>query len=346
MVVYDDGTFVASGAGGTLDLPVMGAGQRFMWYPGKGAFRSGSVATNDATGTEWDEANIGFLSVAMGDAPLASGYASLAVGLATHATGAESMALGQRSVASGYVGVAAGTNAMASGSNATALGSYVTASGDYSTVIGSMASTNGYTGAIVLGDAAPLTVGGDTMRATANNQFAVRAVGGVRLRTSLDTLSGCDIDGAGNMTCTGTVSGTSDVNRKDDFAPVDADRVLQKLASLPIGAWSYKRDPAGVRHVGPMAQAFHAAFGLGANDVTIATVDADGVNMLAIQALERRTVALRKQVEAEQAQGATLRKQVDAARAENADLRQRVQRLEAVVQQLVAKEHAAGGHDR
>jgi hypothetical protein len=131
------------------------------------------------------------------------------------------------------------------------------------------------------------------------------------------------------MTCTDTVSGTSDVNRKKDFTSVNADQVLRKLADLPIGAWSYKRDPAGVRHVGPMAQAFHAAFGLGANDVTIATVDADGVNMLAIQALKSRTDALRKQVK--------------AAQAENAELRQRLQRLEAVVQQLAAKDGTSGG---
>ncbi|MEJ2217600.1 MAG: tail fiber domain-containing protein [Gemmatimonadota bacterium] len=345
-VTYDDGTFVAFGAQGTLDLPVTGVGQRLMWYPGKGAFRAGSVETNNGTGTEWDEANIGFLSVALGDATMASGGNSLAAGLATHATAAQSVALGQRSVASSDVAVAVGTNAMASGSNSMALGTDVTASGTFSTVIGSRASADGYTGAIVLGDAAPFTVGGDTMRATANNQLAVRASGGIRLRTSLDTLSGCDIDGAGNMTCTGTVSGTSDVNRKDDFAPVEADQVLQKLASLPIGAWSYKADPPGVRHVGPMAQAFHAAFGLGANDVTIATVDADGINMLAIQALERRTETLRKQVAAARSQSGSLRKQVEAARAENADLRRRVQRLEAVVQQLVAKEHAAAGHDR
>jgi len=32
-----------------------------------------------------------------------------------------------------------------------------------------------------------------------------------------------------------------------------------------------------VLHLGPVAQDFHAAFGLGADDKHIATVDADGV---------------------------------------------------------------------
>ncbi len=38
-----------------------------------------------------------------------------------------------------------------------------------------------------------------------------------------------------------------------------------------------------------MAQDFHAAFGLGENDVSISYVDINGINMRAIQALEQRT---------------------------------------------------------
>ncbi|MEJ2679238.1 MAG: tail fiber domain-containing protein [Gemmatimonadota bacterium] len=328
MINNDDGGFAVMGQFGNSVIPVQGVGVRMMWYPGKGAFRAGRVTANyGGAGTEWDDVNIGDMSVAMGDRVMASGNTAIALGLAAHATGDYAVALGYGPIASGYGTTALGSGAVASGIDASALGAAATASGDYSLALGTEASTAGFEGAVVIGDAAPLTVGGDTMRATANNQFSVRASGGIRLRTSRDTLSGCDIDGAGNMTCTGTVSGTSDVNRKDDFAPVNADQVLQKLASLPIGAWSYKRDPAGVRHVGPMAQAFHAAFGLGANDVTIATVDADGINMLAIQALERRTVALQKQV--------------DAERAENAELRQRLDRLEAAVRKL---ENRGGRH--
>ena len=50
-----------------------------------------------------------------------------------------------------------------------------------------------------------------------------------------------------------------------------------------------------VRHIGPMAQDFHSAFQLGGsgNDTTITTTDIDGVNMLAIQALEKRTAELK-----------------------------------------------------
>ncbi len=44
--------------------------------------------------------------------------------------------------------------------------------------------------------------------------------------------------------------------------------------------------------MGPMAQDFRAAFGLGVNDTSIVTVDADGVALAAIQGLNERVVAL------------------------------------------------------
>ena len=44
--------------------------------------------------------------------------------------------------------------------------------------------------------------------------------------------------------------------------------------------------------MGPMAQDFKAAFGLGASDCTILQVDADGVAFAAIQALYQRLQAL------------------------------------------------------
>lgn len=49
--------------------------------------------------------------------------------------------------------------------------------------------------------------------------------------------------------------------------------------------WSYKAEDNGVRHMGPMAQDFRAAFNLGTDDKTISTVDTAGVTMAAIQGL-------------------------------------------------------------
>jgi hypothetical protein len=77
----------------------------------------------------------------------------------------------------------------------------------------------------------------------------------------------------------------SDRAAKEDFADVDAREVLDRLAALPISTWSYREDDAGARHIGPMAQDFHAAFGVGATDRRIEMVDGQGVTMAAIQGL-------------------------------------------------------------
>jgi len=80
--------------------------------------------------------------------------------------------------------------------------------------------------------------------------------------------------------------------------PVRGFEILEKLAALPVSTWNYKTDPPSVRHLGPMAQDFAAAFGLGADDRTIAFVDANGVLMVAVQALYRKV----RQLEAEVAE--------------------------------------------
>jgi endosialidase-like protein len=79
---------------------------------------------------------------------------------------------------------------------------------------------------------------------------------------------------------------------------VDGFEILEKLAALPISTWNYKSDPASVRHLGPMAQDFAAAFGLGDDDRTIHRVDANGVLMVAVQALYRRLQSLEAEVAA------------------------------------------------
>jgi hypothetical protein len=41
--------------------------------------------------------------------------------------------------------------------------------------------------------------------------------------------------------------------------------ILDRVSRLPITSWHFKTDPRK-RHVGPMAQDFHAAFGLDGDD--------------------------------------------------------------------------------
>lgn len=48
---------------------------------------------------------------------------------------------------------------------------------------------------------------------------------------------------------------------------------------MPIQTWNYKTRHPSVRHMGPTAQDFHAAFGLGDSELTITTTDLGGVSL-------------------------------------------------------------------
>jgi len=78
---------------------------------------------------------------------------------------------------------------------------------------------------------------------------------------------------------------------------VSADEILERLTQLPISVWTYGYDHESVRHLGPMAQDFAAAFGLGDNDRRINMVDANGVVMAALQALTRRVGELQERLD-------------------------------------------------
>ncbi len=94
------------------------------------------------------------------------------------------------------------------------------------------------------------------------------------------------IDTSGNVSAT-SFNPTSDRNAKENFSPVDARDMLDKVATLPITRWNYKTDTNTV-HVGPMAQDFHATFNVGPDEKHIATVDEEGVALAAIQGLNQR----------------------------------------------------------
>jgi len=79
--------------------------------------------------------------------------------------------------------------------------------------------------------------------------------------------------------------------------PVNGFEVMAKVSALPVATWRYRWEPAGVRHLGPMAQDWHAAFGLGKGNTTIPMVDAHGVLVVAIQALHRQVGELRAEID-------------------------------------------------
>jgi hypothetical protein len=110
----------------------------------------------------------------------------------------------------------------------------------------------------------------------------------------------------------------SDRHAKENFTPVDSREILDKVAALPLARWNYKAAP-GLEHIGPVAQDFHAAFGLnGTDDKHIATVDADGVALAAIQGLNRK-----------------LTEALKLRDAENAVLQQRLEKLEQLLHAMI-----------
>jgi len=117
-----------------------------------------------------------------------------------------------------------------------------------------------------------------------NNGFSARATGGVYFVTSID---GNGNPNAGSQLVAGssTWSTLSDRNSKANFAAVDTRALVEKLAQIPISTWNYKTQDASIRHIGPMAQDFAAAFGVGEDNTHISAIDADGVSLAAIQGL-------------------------------------------------------------
>jgi len=257
-------------------VPVEGSGTRMMWYPKKAAFRAGSI-----NGTQWDAANIGSYSVA----------------------------IGQNARASGDNSIAFGWNATAAGSSTFAAGEDVTASGAASVALGYHAHTNARQGSFVFADRSSV----DSVRAGVNHSANWRVSGGFRIFTSSNLATGVTIQsgtstsnwGQNNAVIStstgaylhtnGTWTNASDRNRKHLFATVHGEDVLTRLRGLPITTWSYQVEDRNVRHLGPMAQDFRSAFGLGDDDKVIGTVDADGVALAAAQALEVRTRELREE---------------------------------------------------
>ena len=79
---------------------------------------------------------------------------------------------------------------------------------------------------------------------------------------------------------------------KRAFAAVNGTRVLEQLEQLSIQSWQYKAQPESIRHIGPTAQEFYNKFDqYGETDTRISSVDADGVLLIAVQALSRRVQA-------------------------------------------------------
>lgn len=293
LVVFQNSGFLLKGeyTGTSTGVPVEGPGTYVMWHPEKGAFRAGTV-----TGAQWSDGNIGDYSVAMGGDVRASASNATAFGLKSVATQQSAFAVGEHATASGAASVAMGYHS----------------------------HTNARQGSFVFGDRSTV----DTIRAGVNHSANWRVSGGFRIFTSSNLTTGVTLQSGASIsnwgqsnavisTSTGALLTTggvwqnaSDVNRKHRFEQISNEEILEKLRKLQVTRWSYKTEAENIRHIGPMAQDFYAAFGLGSDNRGIGTVDADGVALAGIKALEERTRNLAAELENLKADNAALRQQM------------------------------------
>jgi len=270
------------------------------------------------------------------DSTVAGGYENTASGESSTVGGGDSnVASGiQATVVGGYGNTASGVSSTVGGGEFNcAGGSYSWAGGRRAKVLrgsASGASGEGCIGVPSLGtDGDQGTfIWADSQDAdffsTASNRFLVRAMNGVWFGTggtaSIPSDRFINTSTGAYLTTGGAWTNASSRSLKSDFIPVDAVDVLGRVLRLGISTWAYRESSEG-RHMGPIAEDFHALFGLGGDEGSISTVDASGVALAAIQGLDAKLEAERDALAA----------RVELLDAENAGLRTRLERLEALL---------------
>ncbi len=260
---------------------VLGGDNNSVFNPGNAATIGGGHA-NQTKGE--------FATVAGGRGNHAEGsHSTVAGGGINHATGSHATigGGGSNTASGGSATIAGGVDNQASDQYATIPGGRNNvAAGTASMAAGNHAQAQ-YSGSFVWGDNST----GDDVSDTAPNQFVARADGGYTFYTRYDQSSGAHLaQGSGSW------SSLSDRHAKTAIEPVRLGRVLAKLRSMPVRSWQYKSQKAGVRHMGPMAQAFHRAFGLGESPRYISDVDAQGVALAGSRRWRRRSDSQRQRL--------------------------------------------------
>jgi hypothetical protein len=229
LTVLEDGGFAVYGEEGIGTIPIEGEGTRMMWYPAEGAFRAGEV-----DGTQWDDANVGKFSVAMGQDTEASNTRSVALGYNTTASGLSSTAIGVGTTASGFASMTMGSSTTASGGRSVAMGYNTTAASSFSLTIGKYNSANSSKG------------------------FSLFVVGNGSSSTPSDALV---LDRGGDLEISGTLTETSDRRLKEQIQPLGSG-VLGALGDIEPVRFRFKNEethPSGTQ-LGLIAQEVQAQF--------------------------------------------------------------------------------------
>jgi hypothetical protein len=299
------GGFASTVAGGQLNATIydfgsIGGGyanQDYGYYATIGGGQSNSISGDKATIGGGYHNTAAYLSTVGGGANNNAGIAATVGGGAGNNAGAPSSTVcgGTNNTASALSSTVAG------GANNQSLGQYsATVGGNDNIATGDFTFAGGnHARAPYQGDFVWADDNGGNFAATANNQFFVRAGGGVFF------YYGSGSTGVQLASGSGSWSSLSDRNAKENFQTVDAQTVLTAVATMPMTTWNYKTQAKSIRHVGPMAQDFAAAFNVGENNTTISTVDEGGVALAAIQGLNQK-------LEAEKAENAKLKSRLEA----------------------------------
>ncbi|HOY30933.1 MAG TPA: tail fiber domain-containing protein [Bacteroidales bacterium] len=274
---------------------------------------------------------------------ISGGYGNKAVGtLATigggdsnEASGAASAVGGGRfNINSGYRGTIAGGYSnkvynyygsvgggymnLDSGYAATIPGGYlVVAGGSYSFATGYRAKAIHH-GSVVFGDATNADVS-----STVDNQFTIRAAGGTRIFSNGTLSAGVLLAPGGS-----SWSSVSDSTLKRNIRPVDGKEILDKLVQVPISRWSYKAQDPSIEHIGPMAQDFYAAFGLGEDNEHINSLDPDGIALAGVQQLARDKTSQQNMINQLLEEVTLLKSAISELKAINESYEKRIKKLE------------------
>jgi len=235
---------------------------------------------------------------------IAGGKDHVAAGEAATISGGEA-----NSATNDYASVGGGLTNVAGGAFSVVPGGTLNAAkGDYSFAAGHRAKAN-LPGQFVWADSQDVD-----FAAGAPNGFAVRAQGGVVFTSG---------QGGDNQTVSwapggGSWSFTSDAATKENVRQINPREILRRLTTVPITEWNYIG--YGQRHIGPMAQDWHAAFPISTDEKTVNTAHLHGISLAAIQGLVEELKERDGKIEQLEAQNAEVQAELSAIRKQLSNL--------------------------
>jgi hypothetical protein len=322
------------GSAGASDDGFVGAGQNnlagYEAFVGAGDHNSATTSSGVVAGSsnktlgpnsfvgagQSNQAALDFLGSTTSGAFIGAGSSSLAYGNDSFVgAGSQNRALNDYSfIGAGNLNVAAAEYGVMQGGESNNLsglagaiggGSGNNVAGEYGTVPGGVGDSATGKGSFAAGSASSASQNGSFVwsdgasaagvKSSTPFQFLARASGGFFLYSNAAATAGVKL-AAGS----GTWASLSDRTMKSGIVPLDSASMLAKVAALPVSEWSYTSE-RGVRHVGPMAQDFYAAFRVGEDDRHITAIDEDGVALAATKGLNAKTQRDCDQVERENA---------------------------------------------